>query len=588
MKKSKRYLMFIIVLILAFTFLIEVKPAYAAAFYTNIRVLLSTGSAKSLDIKLTGDYYLQEDPSFKFKSDKAKISIKGNRPAITSGDNTFTASTITLISSDYDGTSSYIRLKNSRYGNCTYLGNISFDVVNRKIRAINTLPVERYLYGVVPYEMSNTYPIEALKAQAVCARGYAVSNCSINRLKAYDILDTSADQVYHGYASRYTRAIIAVNETAGQVMTYKGNIIQTYYSASNGGQTDPTWYRWPKNLPYYIQSNDTYDLKNPYSLEEKSFIPSVINSKTKPLMDKIVFDMLQQGANEAAGKEVELLGAVRVKGIDAKYDPPSRCYTKADVVLMVASADGKKGQLTVTISLTSLVHSDKNPRGIFNKKHSLGMRGAEAGVYETKNGKEYDGWFLTNRRFGHGIGLSQRSAQQRATSGQSYKKILAFYYVKTKLCTIGTFETAPKLKSNKYKISRAFISNIKPGTSPSKLISGLTPAKGDLSLISAKGNAKKNDDVSTGDFVRTVYEKGVSFFDLPVVIYGDVNGDGKIAQKDLDALRQHMLNTKKLTGVYLEAADVNHDGKVDSLDVLLLLKYIHRDSSIDQQGGKKK
>lgn len=572
-----------------FAFAFGATPAYAAAFYTNIRVLLSVGSPVSMDVTIIGDYYLQEDPSFDFKSDKVTISVVGNRPMITSGSNTFSASSITLASKDYNGTSSYIRLKNSRYNTCTYLGNVAFDVVSGKIRVINTLPIEHYLYGVVPYEMSNTYPIEALKAQAVCARGYAVANCSVNRLRAYDILDTSADQVYHGYASRYTRAIKAVNETAGQVMTYKGDIIQAYYSASNGGQTDPTGYRWKSDLPYYIQADDTYDLKNPHSLEERSFIPSEFNSKTLPLMDKIVLDMLQQGANNAAGEEVKLISTVRVKARDAKYDAPSRCYTKADVVLVVESMDGgRKGQLTATLSLNDLVYSEKNnPKGIFNtKKTKLGMRGAEEGVFEAKGGKKYEGWFLTNRRYGHGIGLSQRSAQQRATDGQAFTDILAFYYVGTKLCTIGTFESAPKLTSKNYIISESYLSGIKPGTSPSKLLSEISSAEGDLSLISAKGNVIKHDDVSTGNFVRTVYGDGTSYFDLPVVIFGDVNGDGKISQSDLDTLRQHILNTKKLTGVYLEAADVNHDGETGSLDVLQLLKYLNGDSSIDQKGGK--
>jgi SpoIID/LytB domain protein len=584
--KSKRHIIFIIVLLLALSFAFSITPAYAAAFYTDIRVLLSVGSPRSIDLTIIGDYYLEEDPSFEFQSDKVTISVTGNRPVLTSDNNTFTASSVTLASRDYSGTSSYIRLKNSLYGTCTYLGDITFDVINGRLRAINTLPIDHYVYGVISHEMDNSFPMEALKAQAVSSRGYGVYNCLINRLGEYDIRDTSADQVYHGYATRYTRVIKAVDETAGQVIMYKGKVIQTFYSASNGGQTDPTGYRWKNDLPYYIQADDVYDVRNPDSLEEKSFIPSEFDSETLPIMDEIVLGMLQQGANEAAGEDVELLGTVRAKGRDARYDPPSRCYTKVDIVLMVAAADGKRGQLTVTLPFSDLIQSDDNPKGIFNKKHSLSMRGAEQGVYKTEDGKEYVGWFLTNRRWGHGIGLSQRSAQQRATDGQDYKEILAFYYVNTQLCTIGTFESAPALTSGKYAISEHFVSGIAPGTSPGRLLSGISSEEGDLSVITSKGNEKKVSDVSTGDFVRTVYGDGASYFDLPVVLYGDTNGDGKITQGDLDALRQHLLNTNKLVSVYLEAADVNHDGKADSLDVLQLLKHIHGASSIEQSGGK--
>lgn len=585
MKKCPRYLAFIFVLVLALSAAFGATPAYAAAFHTDIRVLLSIDGSKPVDFTIIGDYYLKEDPSFEFNSDKMTVSIVGNRPVLTSGDATFTASSITFASKDYSGTSTYMRMTNSKYGVCTYLGDISFDVEEGAIRVINTLPIERYLYGVVPHEMSNTFPLESLKAQAICARGYAVANCSAFRLRAYDILDTSADQVYHGYASRYNRAISAVDETAGQVLSYDGDIIQAYYSASNGGQTELTGNVWTSNLPYYVQKDDIYDLGNPFSLEEKSFIPSEFNDKTLPLMDASVLNMLQQAANEAAGEDVKLISTVRVKAHGASFDPPSRCYTKADVVLMVSSADGSKtGQLIVTVSLDALVHTDENLTGIFNaERTTLRMRGAEAGVLKTRGG-EYAGWFLTNRRYGHGVGLSQRGAQQRATDGQPYADILAFYYVDTQLCSIGTYETAPAMGSGTYDIAKQGLSGVKPGTAPAELLLKLTSDGGTLSVISPDGAAKADGSMSTGDFVRTVYGDGTSYFDLPVVLYGDTDGDGSISQTDLDALRLHILNVTKLTGPYLAAADVNHDGAVDSLDVLLLMKNINGAYPIKQKG----
>lgn len=587
MRKRTRHFAFIIVLVLALTLALGAIPAYAAAFYNDIRVLLSIDGSQPVEFTIIGNYYLKENESFEFKSDKMTISIVGNRPVLTSGDATFTASSITLASRDYSGTSCYTRMTNAKYGVCTYLGDISFDVAEGAIRVINTLPIERYLYGVVPHEMSNTFPIESLKAQAVCARGYAVANCSKFRLRAYDILDTSADQVYHGYASRYNRAISAVDETAGQVLSYGGDIIQAYYSASNGGQTELTGNVWKSNLPYYVQKDDIYDLKNPFSLEEKSFIPSEFNDKTVPLMDALVLKKLTEGASAAAGEEVSLVATVRIKAHEASFDPPSRCYTKADVVLMVSSADGSRtGELTVTLSLDELVHTDENLIGVFNAgKTTMRMRGAEAGVLKTRDG-EYAGWFLTNRRYGHGIGLSQRGAQQRATDGQPYNDILAFYYVDTQLCTIGTYETAPALKSGTYDISASGICGIKPGTAPAELLSKLTSDGGTLSVISSDGSAKADGVMSTGDFVRTVYGGGMTYFDLPVVLYGDTDGNGSVSQSDLDALRLHVLNITKLTGPYLAAADVNHDGAVDSLDVLLLMKHINGAYSIEQKGGK--
>ncbi len=582
MKRIKKPILFIAALLMTLAVFLPLAPsASAAAFYPDIRVLLSIDSPKTLKFTVIGDYYLREDPSFVLPADEITVSAVGGRPVLTAGESTFTASTITLVSRDYNGTSAYVKIKNAKYGICTYLGDMTFDVSDGGIRAINTLPVEHYLYGVVSHEMSNTFPVEALKAQAVCARGYAVANCSAYRLRAYDIVDTSDDQVYHGYASKYTRAIAAVDETAGQVLTYEGDIIQAYYSASNGGQTELTGNVWASNMPYYLQYDDKYDLANPDSLEQKSFIPSVFSAETLPLMDTLVLELLQQGADAAAGETVTLVSTVRVKAYDAIYDPPSRMYTKADATLMVKRADGSTGQLTVSISFDDLIYSDENFKGIFNTKTKMRMRGAEPGELKA-DGVTYEGWFLTNRRYGHGVGMSQRGAQQRATDGQGFAEILSFYYAGTQLCTIGTFASAPALTSDQYTVTEAFISGVEPGTSPARLLSNMASAGGTLSMISFKGEIKTDSRVSTGDLVRTVYGEGSSFFDLPVVIYGDTDGNGRIAQGDLDALRQHMMSTGRLSGVYLAAADVNRDGAVDSLDVLQLLKHIQGAAEIEQ------
>ncbi len=582
MRTKRKHIALVVLLIVAVALLLGAPTAYAAAYYTDVRVLLSVDGAKSVDIEIVGDFFLSEDPNFEFESNKMVVSVVGSRPMLTSGGNTFTASSITLNSGDYDGTSSYIRLTNSRYGVSTYLGDMTFDISGGKIRLINTLPIEYYLYGVVPYEMSNSFPIESLKAQAVCARGYAVANCSKYRLRPYDILDTSADQVYHGYASKYTRAIAAVDETFGQILTYDGDIIQAYYAASNGGQTELTGNVWANNLPYYVQRDDSYDIANPRSLEQKSFIPSQFSDETAALMDPLVLSMLQSGADITAGEAVTLLTTVRVKAHSAIYDPPSRLYTKADVTLTAQSADGREGQLSFTISLEDLVETDENPDGIFNiSKRTLRLRDAEPGAM-SENGELYEGWFITNRRYGHGVGLSQRGAEQRAAAGHMYSQILDFYYADTLLRSIGTFETAPPLSSDTYTISAEGISGIEPDTTVETLLASVSSGGGSLVVISATGAEKTDGAVKTGYFVRTVYDDNSTYSDLPVIILGDIDGSGKIAQGDLDTLRAHLMNTNRLTGVYLAAADTNRDGEVNSLDVLRLIKHIQGTQNIAQ------
>ncbi|MDL2217950.1 SpoIID/LytB domain-containing protein [Christensenellaceae bacterium OttesenSCG-928-M15] len=569
-------------------FLMQIAmPAEAAVFSPDVRVLLSLGKQRSLSFTPVGKFTLKEDPSLVIGTEALTITAVGGRVSLEAGGKKVTAASLTLLSGDYGGRTDYIRIKNAEHGTCTYLGNMTFDVKDNAVRAINTLNVDQYLYGVVPHEMSNLFPIDALKAQAVCARGYAVSKCSKNAGNAYDLTDTSTDQVYRGYASKNTRAIAAVDETSGQVLTYEGDIIEAYYSASNGGQTERTGNVWENDLPYYTNADDPYDLLNASSIEEKSFIPEEFTAETIRLMDPFVLFALTRAANEAAGREVTPLKTISVTPMNPRYEEPSRVYEDVEIVMQVgyeALNETLEGQVTIVLKLDELQFgSYENTLGrIGAKKTRLRMRGAERGTKKT-DAKQYAGWYITERRYGHGVGLSQRSAQERARHGESYTDILSFYYVNTALHTVGTYETAPKITSESLRVQKAGISGISPGTTAEDVLKKLS-SQGELSAVTAKG-VPLSGAVTTGSHVRITYHDGASFFDLPIILYGDLDGDGVIAQKDVEALQNHLLHSKLLTGARLNAADVNHDGKIDSTDLITLIRYVNGDAKISQEGN---
>lgn len=98
-----------------------------------------------------------------------------------------------------------------------YAGDLKLVNSGQGIDAYLTISMEDYLYGVVAYEMSDSFPLEALKAQAVAARTYAMRAKWNAGSREYDVVDTTADQVYKGYDPIYTRVIQAVNETRGIV-----------------------------------------------------------------------------------------------------------------------------------------------------------------------------------------------------------------------------------------------------------------------------------------------------------------------------------------------------------------------------------
>lgn len=557
-------------------------PARAAVFCSDVRVRISIGKQKEVSFTPVGKFTVEGQPELAVGTEALTVKAVGGRVSLAIGGKTITAATITLLSGDYGGKTDYIRLKHASYGACTYLGNMTFDVHEGSIRAINTLPIEHYLYGVVPHEMSNLFPIDALKAQAVCARGYAAARASKYLARAYDLLDTSEDQVYRGYESKSTRAIAAVDATAGQVLTYEGDIIESLYSASNGGQTERTGNVWSNDYPYYINADDPYDLLNASSIEERSFIPMKFSDETRKLMDAAVLFALENAAYRAAGRAVTLLETVEVAPKNPAYDAPSRCYTEAGVTLVVGYEENgaeKTGQLNVTLTLEDMrFGSFQNQIGSLTaKKTRLRMRGAEAGVCRS-GGVSYAGFFLTERRYGHGVGLSQRGAQERARAGQPYADILSFYYANTELIAIGGYDTAPKVESDAYKVRAWGISGVSAGTSGAAFLRNLS-SRGGLSLVSAKGNPVEGD-VCTGQFVRVTYGEGKMFFDLPVVIFGDLDGDGKIGDADVTALRDHLARGAILTGARFRAADVDRNDAVNERDMLLLIRFINGDATI--------
>ena len=118
-----------------------------------------------------------------------------------------------------------------------YCGDLTVSTEGDGLRAVLKIQVEDYLYGVVAYEMSDSFPIEALKAQAVAARTYALQRKWQSAGRDYDLVDTTADQVFKGYDPEYQNVIEAVDATRGVVGLYDGAFAVCYYTASNGGQT---------------------------------------------------------------------------------------------------------------------------------------------------------------------------------------------------------------------------------------------------------------------------------------------------------------------------------------------------------------
>ncbi len=355
-----------------------------------------------------------------------------------------------------------------------YPGDLSLKIRDGVLFPVCTMSVEDYLLGVVPYEMSEYFPLEALKAQAVCARTYALNKLGANA--DYDVVDTTNDQVFKGVNYNYTNALRAVRETAGVVGTYKGKLAICYYSASNGGQTELVQNVWSGrgDWDYYQMTDDPYDVENPESVVRRARIAK--NGKIDEGFKAIIYsyvlpEMVRQGYVPAAEN-------FRIDGITAMslgtpaFDEPSRSYTQ---LTLTFTWSGKKWILpeteatsvpaeeeteeefyffatpvpTATPTPTVTPEASPTPQPTAYLSDFIPAEGEITvtvdifpevidelllSVYGADNEMltitENDTHFvLEARRYGHGVGMSQRGAQWMAGKyGKTYQEIMNFYY----------------------------------------------------------------------------------------------------------------------------------------------------------------
>lgn len=142
-----------------------------------------------------------------------------------------------------------------------YRGSAEVSVVSGKLRFVNVLGMQEYLYSVVPSEMPASFGLEAVKAQAVAARTYALSQINRHTSDGFNLCSTTHCQVYSGMRTENSLTTQAVDETENMIVTYDGELISTYYSASMGGYTEDVKNVWGKEVPYLKAVKDPYEPK---------------------------------------------------------------------------------------------------------------------------------------------------------------------------------------------------------------------------------------------------------------------------------------------------------------------------------------
>ena len=147
-------------------------------------------------------------------------------------------------------------------GGRAYRGKLVVSSDGKLVSVVDSLGLEQYLKGVVPAEMPSGWPPEALKAQAVAARSYALANLAM--AGPFDLYGDTRSQVYGGVAVETDAASAAVDATAGAVLTYDGQVADTLFHASSGGRTTSSLEATGRAVPYLVSVKDPWDVLSPY------------------------------------------------------------------------------------------------------------------------------------------------------------------------------------------------------------------------------------------------------------------------------------------------------------------------------------
>lgn len=310
--------------------------------------------------------------------------------------------------------------------NPVYRGTMKLVKKKQGLLLVNTLTLREYLYGVVPSEMPASYPMEALKAQAVCARSFAWRQMRSNSYKAYgaDVDDTTSFQVYH-MSGEDARTRKAVRKTAGK-MVYSGKkVITTYYYSTSWGYSASEQEAWGGNagenypVRFQRQGKDSgQDL-----LQESRFYDFITKDSTE------TYDSGYDWYRWQVKLPAETLGAKLGIGRAKKIRVLKR--GKSGLIRSIR-VSGTKGR--VTLEGQEKIRQQLYPAGteILKKKsgEKVVLSMLPSAAFTVLDGTE-DGkvvFTLIGGGLGHGVGMSQNGAGEMARQGKSYQEILQHYY----------------------------------------------------------------------------------------------------------------------------------------------------------------
>lgn len=258
------------------------------------------------------------------------------------------------------------------------------------LTAVNIVPVDDYLRSVVPEEMPVDWPAEAIKAQSVAARSFALASRGRHASEGYDLCTTTHCQLYTGTAAEKSASNAAIKATRGEVLTYGGKPIEALFHTDSGGMTENSEDVWGSHVPYLRAAKDT-------------------PAKTMPWTKTISRADLERKL-AAKGHDIGKVRSIALSPLAIGRAAKDRT---ASGRVKTMTVKGTKG--TATLSGTTW-------------RSLLGLKSTLFDAKLTKDAVTFTGYGS-----GHGLGISQWGAERMAAKGASYAKILHHYYTGTTL-----------------------------------------------------------------------------------------------------------------------------------------------------------
>lgn len=334
-----------------------------------------------------------------------------------------------------------------------YYGGFQYMRDGGNISVINFVPMQEYTKGVVPYEMSAQWPLEALKAQAMCARTYALYNYGKHG-KSFDVCNTTDCQVYRGANSATDNSDMAVDQTNGMYILYNGKPINAVFCSSNGGATENSENVWSATLPYLrgvVDNNEDLDTcingrwSYEYTTDELTYILNAKGYKCSNIVNMYIKEFTDMGnvktltLVDSTGKEFNFS---KEKSRTILYSSTYKKYTHSQRYTVKRKGEESHSIMYVNngSSLVDFAYDKVFAIGAGNGKTQLPKEAVTVITASGKtvfdpNKKSQTGasngkptFVVTGTGWGHNVGLSQNGAKAMALNGRTAEDIINFYY----------------------------------------------------------------------------------------------------------------------------------------------------------------